>query len=68
MVIVECGMCNDLHNIQQWNESDIFICQICVKIIIDIEKEQIEKNTKYSEVFSIALFDLERDKIRLNSN
>ena len=66
MVIVECGMCYDLHNIKKWNETDIFICQICVKIIIDIEKEQIIKNIKYSEVFSIALFDIERERIRNN--
>ena len=66
MVIVECGMCYDLHNIEKWIDTDIFICQICVKIIIDIEKEQIIKNIKYSEVFSIALFDIERERIRNN--
>ena len=64
MVIVECGMCNDLHNIENWNETDIFICQICVKIIIDIEKEQIIIGKKYSYVFGLDLFDIEREKIR----
>ena len=64
MTIVECGMCNDLHNIEKWNETDIFICQICVKIIIDIEKEQIISGNKFSEVFSLALFDIEREKIK----
>jgi len=61
MPIVECGMCNDLHDIKEWNENDIFICQICVKIIIEIEKEQVIKKIKYSEIFSIALFDIKRD-------
>ncbi len=67
MPIVQCDMCQDLHNIPEWKESNIFICLICAKILSEIRKNEIElkKNgIKSLKSFSLALFDMKRDVIR----
>ena len=63
-MIVECQMCFDLHNVTTWEETDIFICQICTDILSKIRKEEIElekKGIKTSNAFRLALFDMRRE-------
>jgi len=67
MLIVECGMCQDLCNIPEWKDSDIFICLICANILSEMKKTEIKFNKigiKPLNSFTMALFDLKREKIR----
>lgn len=60
MPIVQCDMCGDLHDLQDWKESNIFICIICANILSEIRKTEInlEKvGIKHSENFRLSLFD-----------
>lgn len=67
MPIVECGMCQDLQIVTNWNESDIFICKICANILSEMKKAEIKFNKigiKPLNSFTMALFDLKREAIR----
>lgn len=67
MNIVECGMCLSLHQIEDWKESDIFICKICANILSEIRREEIElekEGIKLSKYNRLAEFDIRRAKVR----
>ncbi len=67
MIIVECGMCQDLVELSKWNDSDHFICKICVEILSEINKNDIrleKMGVTPIEILNLIIFDLKREKIR----
>ncbi len=67
MIIVECGMCQDLVELSKWKKSDYFICKICVKILSEINQNDIrleKMGVTPIETLNLIIFDLKREKIR----
>lgn len=63
--IVQCDMCEDLHNLETWNEGDHFICKICAEILSEIKKRQcFKKKEEFPEGYWLFEFDYLREKRR----
>ena len=60
MTIVQCEMCEDLHEITEWKESDLFICKICAEILSEIKKRRIKGEKHFSKGFWLFEFDYMR--------
>lgn len=56
MIIVQCDMCFELSNINEWKESDILICKKCAEILSKIRQKEIEFGREYSEEGRLKLF------------
>ena len=63
--IVQCDMCGDLHQLDNWEEDHIFICQICVEILTKIKKRQcFKKKENFPEGYWLFEFDKIREERR----
>lgn len=60
MEIVECGMCYELHQLEDWEEDNIFICKKCADVLSRIRKMEIEKGCIFSDKIKLAIFDMLR--------
>lgn len=60
MSIVQCDMCFDLFNINEWKESDIFICQKCAEILSKIRQKEIQFGREFTEAGRLKIFKILR--------
>lgn len=61
MNIVECGMCYSLHHIEDWKESNVFICKNCAEVLSIIKQKEIKYSIELSDKGRLKVFKILRE-------
>jgi len=61
MVLVKCDMCDEMHELSDFPDGQIFICLICAHVLSRIKKTEIKVNQKLPKFLQLKMFDRLRE-------
>ena len=61
MEFVQCDMCFNFYELDDWEEGNHFICKTCANILSEIKQREIKEGREFNPAFRLALFDMKRE-------